>query len=253
MDMKASIEATKKGFEKSFDERIFYNRQTQDAEHLERIVKALKIKDGSKVLDLGTGTGYVAFEIANKYNMAQVIGLDIVEEALKENRKKVAEKRLQNIDFISYDGMTFPFEDDFFDVIVTRYSLHHFPDIEHTFQELARVLKKGGQLFIVDPTPNDDDKSRFVDAYMRMKPDGHIKYYTKDEFCELAQSVGMILDDEFETSITFPRLTETAYGFDDIMKSHSEEIISGYNVWQTEDKKYIYITQRVWNLSFIKQ
>ncbi|MDO5126319.1 MAG: hypothetical protein Q4D54_01055 [Eubacteriales bacterium] len=82
----------------------------------------------------------------------------------------------------------------------------------------------------MDPTPNDDDKSRFVD-----------------------ESVGMILEESFETSITFPRLTETAHGFDNIMKSHSKEIISGYNVWQTEDRKYIYITQRVWNLSFIQQ
>lgn len=42
-------------------------------------------------------------------------------------------------------------------------------------------MKKGGRLFIAGPTPNEGDTERFVDDYMRMKPDGHIKYYEKEE------------------------------------------------------------------------
>ena len=53
------------------------------------------------------------------------------------------------------------------------------------------------------------DTHRFVDAYMRIKPDGHIKYYTKDEFEQLGTNAGFSLSDAFQTEITFPRLIDT--------------------------------------------
>lgn len=252
MNEEKSIEATRKGFEASFEEGNLYDRQTQDIKHLNQIIQVLHINPNSRVLDLGTGTGYVSFEIAKRYKNINVIGLDIVEETLKVNRQKVVEQNLNNISFVSYDGINFPFDDNSFDIIVTRYALHHFPNIEHTFSELARVLKKGGQFVVSDPTPNDNDTSRFVDDYMKMKPDGHIKYYTKDEFRQLGENVGFSLDDSFQTEITFPRLRDTAYGYEVIMKEHSKDIISGYHVYETQDGKYIYITQKVWNISFLK-
>ena len=49
---------------------------------------------------------------------------------------------------------------------MTRYALHHFPDIERCFGEISRVLKSGGRLFISDPTPEEGDKDRLVDAFM---------------------------------------------------------------------------------------
>lgn len=53
-----SIEKTKKGFEESFEAEAYYNKQTQDKEHLTLILSCLKISRGMKILDLGTGTGY---------------------------------------------------------------------------------------------------------------------------------------------------------------------------------------------------
>ena len=50
MDIKASIDDTRKGFEESFASGEFYNRQTQDAEHLERILAFIKVRDGMRIL-----------------------------------------------------------------------------------------------------------------------------------------------------------------------------------------------------------
>ena len=55
MDIKESINDTRKGFEASFATGDFYNRQTQDTEHLDKILGFLKISDGMRILDLGTG------------------------------------------------------------------------------------------------------------------------------------------------------------------------------------------------------
>ena len=86
MDIKASINDTRKGFEASFAAGDFYNRQTQDSKHLEKILQFIQISDGMRILDLGCGSGYLSFPFARNNPNCEVIGLDIVSEALDSNR-----------------------------------------------------------------------------------------------------------------------------------------------------------------------
>lgn len=192
MDIKGSINDTRKGFEESFAAGKFYNRQTQDPDHLEKILGFVKISERMKILDLGTGSGYLLFPIAKGNPGCDVIGLDIVNDALEANRMRATAEGIKNLSFVSYDGIDFPFESDSFDLVVTRYALHHFPDIVHSIGEVSRVLKNGGMLFISDPCPNECDTDRFVDDYMRLKKDGHIKFYTKDDWTDICCNQGLI-------------------------------------------------------------
>lgn len=68
MDINISIEETKHSFEASFQADTFYNKQTKDENHLKMILSFLPIKSGMKILDLGTGTGFLAFPLAPKSN-----------------------------------------------------------------------------------------------------------------------------------------------------------------------------------------
>ncbi|MGN0772147.1 MAG: class I SAM-dependent methyltransferase [Christensenellales bacterium] len=253
MDNKNSIQATKDGFEKSFADSKLYDRQTQNESHLSRIIESLHLKSNDKVLDLGTGTGYVALEIARRYPQVQVVGLDIIKDALKKNVERAEQENLSNVRFLSYDGMGFPFRTGEFNIVVTRYALHHFPDICFTFKEISRVLKIGGELFIADPTPNEDDTMRFVDDYMKMKADGHIRFYTLSEWQKLGRSVGLNMVDCFESSITFPRLSSTAIGFEQIIAKHGHKMADSYGVHTSDDGQYIFITERVLNVLFVKE
>ena len=248
MDNRESIEKTRQGFEESFRLGAYYNRQTRDEKHLEQILNSVPVEQGMKILDLGTGSGYLAFPFAEKHRGAEVVGLDIVEKALEENRKKAEQNGLSNLKFVCYDGVDFPFDDSTFDVVITRYALHHFPTILHTFAEISRVLTKNGLFFLSDPAPNDDDERRFVDEYMQMKNDGHIRFYTKDEWTEASKSAGLSCIDGFETSIRFPRKKSTAIGFDENIKRHDEKVIKGYGVEVVRDE--IWITEKVNNLLF---
>ena len=135
-----SIEETIIGFEKSFKEKNYYNKQTQDNNHLNKIIECLNIKDNMKILDLGTGSGYLAFNIAKKYNNVTIIGLDIVKETLERNKEKAKENNISNISFVSYDGIEFPFDNNTYDMVITRYALHHFSNLDKTFNEIDRVL-----------------------------------------------------------------------------------------------------------------
>ena len=101
MDLTASIEATRKRFEESFASGDFYNRQTQDKEHPEKILDFISIKNGMKILDLGTGSGYLSFQIASRYPNCDVTGLDIVRDSLEANRTRAAAEGIQNLSFAS--------------------------------------------------------------------------------------------------------------------------------------------------------
>ena len=251
MDIKATIDAARKGFEESFASGDFYNRQTQDNEHLEKILRFITFRDGMDILDLGTGSGYLAFPAAKNNPGCKVIGLDIVNDALASDRARADAEGINNLSFVSYDGIDFPFGAETFDLIVTRYALHHFPDIAHSIGEAARVLKSGGKLFISDPCPNDCDTARFVDDYMRLKKDGHIRFYTMDEWKEICGGHGLVYSDSFESRIRFPKKKDTAAGYEDVLKKHSREVIESYDLAETETE--LYITERVNNIIFVKQ
>ncbi len=251
MDIENSIMATKQGFEHSFSSGDFYNKQTQDGHHLKKILDFLPFEAGMKILDLGTGSGYLSFPIAKKYPNTTIIGLDIVEKALEVNRFKAKEKNVQNISFITYDGINFPFADNEFDMVISRYALHHFPNIQKSISEISRVIKSDGFLFISDPTPNVNDTSRFVDGYMQLKKDGHIKFYTKDEWLQMCEKYGLRFKKSFDSTIRFPKKKDTAYGLDELLKKHGKEIIESYELEVVEDE--IYITERVNNILFCKR
>ena len=83
---------------------------------------------------------------------------------------------------------------------------------------------------------------------MQMKNDGHIKFYTKNEWTQLGKTVNLNCADCFETTICFPRKKSTSIGFDDIIKRHDEKVIKGYGVEVVGDE--IWITEKVNNLLF---
>ena len=250
MDIKASIDDTRKGFEESFASGDFYNRQTQDAKHLERILAFINVRDGMRILDLGCGSGYLTFPIAERNPHCEVTGLDIVCEAIDVNRSRTKDMGLNNLAFVSYDGIDFHFEAGSFDLVVTRYALHHFPDIEHSIGEVSRVLKEQGVLFISDPCPNDCDKDRFVDDYMRLKKDGHIKFYTKSEWIDICSKCGFQLSDSFESKIRFPKKKDTAFGYEKVLQKHDKAVIESYDLVETDSE--LFVTERVNNLLFTK-
>lgn len=250
MNIQESINQTKTEFEKSFAAGDFYNKQTQDNKHLEQILNFLPLKSNMKILDLGTGSGYLSFEIAKKHPNIQVTGLDIVEKALEANRKKAEQLNIKNIEFISYGGADFPLKENEFDMVVSRYALHHFPQIKDSIAEVSRVLKPDGHFFVSDPTPNNDDIHRFVDAYMQLKKDGHIKFYTLTEWIDMCKACSLQFEGSFESSIRFPKLKDTAYGFDELLQKYDKDIIAGYELEIIGNE--IYVTEKVNNVLFCK-
>lgn len=243
------VTAAKNSFEASFAENAFYNRQTRDDSHLRAILDFIPVSGGMRILDIGTGSGYLSFALAKRYPSVSVTGLDIAEMTLETDRQRAAGEGIDNIDFVSYDGIELPFANGEFDIVVSRYALHHFPDIEKSISGISRVLKDSGRLFISDPAPNSNDTAGFIDEYMRVKKDGHIRFYSLGDWERLCGCAGLYSEKFFESTIRFPRKYERVYH--DIMARHERTVVDGYEIKITGDE--IFVTERVNNVLFVKR
>ena len=83
---------------------------------------------------------------------------------------------------------------------------------------------------------------------MQLKKDGHIKFYTKDEWMQICGENHMHFVHSFDSEIRFPKKKSTAGGFEEILSRHEKSIIESYRLTQTEDE--IWITEQVNNLLF---
>lgn len=118
----------------------------KDATKLERMAQRLKIKPGSTVLDVGTGTGVFApFLLRKAGNSGRLLALDVAEEMLKRARAKRFDG---NIYFLQASVTNLPLPEEVFDTVVCYSSFPHFRDKPRALTEANRVLKKGGRLFI---------------------------------------------------------------------------------------------------------
>ena len=101
---------------------------------------------GLSVLDLASGTGDLAYEIAGR-GAKSVIGLDITHAMLHLASQKRQGRRVA---FVGGDMMALPFPDASFDLVTIGYGLRNVPVLEKAFSEAARVLTAKGVLLSLD-------------------------------------------------------------------------------------------------------
>jgi demethylmenaquinone methyltransferase/2-methoxy-6-polyprenyl-1,4-benzoquinol methylase len=115
------------------------------------LVKACALTPGSRVLDLASGTGDVAFTVANLGKPAEVVATDFVPEMLAVAEKKAAQSPpAVPISFSVADAQDLPFADASFDVVTVAFGVRNFPERERNFAEVLRVLKPGGRYIILE-------------------------------------------------------------------------------------------------------
>lgn len=117
-------------------------------EDMPKIATLFRKRGVKRILDLGCGTGrHVVYLAKNNFN---VYGFDIAEDGIKISKKWLDSQKLKahlNIGSI-YD--TLPYEDNFFDAVVSTQTINHgkIQDIRRTISEIERILKPHGLIFI---------------------------------------------------------------------------------------------------------
>jgi ubiquinone/menaquinone biosynthesis C-methylase UbiE len=105
-----------------------------------------------RILDIGTGSGLLAIELAKTfYPEVHITGIDMSEDILKIAQRNVEISGLSHqIEFKLLSAAATSFPDGSFDIVVSNASLHHWFDPQAVFSEIKRVTVKGGFCLIRD-------------------------------------------------------------------------------------------------------
>ena len=114
------------------------------------LVRRLDLTSAPRVLDLGAGTGDLAFEVLRQRSAARVIALDFTPEMMSLGRRRAGGKGVQ---WVVADAARLPFSSRSFDGAVSGFLLRNLPDIDRVLSEEGRVLRPGASVASLDTTP----------------------------------------------------------------------------------------------------
>jgi ubiquinone/menaquinone biosynthesis C-methylase UbiE len=130
---------------------------TREGRFKAMLIEQAAVEPGQRVLDLGCGTGTLAIQVKRREPGAEVVGLDADPEMLSQAEAK-AEGAGVEVDLTEGMSTELPFEDGSFDRVLSTLFFHHLdPEPKRrTAREIARVLRKGGELHVADWGPPSD-------------------------------------------------------------------------------------------------
>ena len=121
-----------------------------DIKWRKKVVQLVANQNPEKVLDIATGTGDLAINLAQT-SAKKIIGLDISDGMLEVGRHKIINKQLQgSIDMVLGDSENLPFDDNSFDAITVAFGVRNFENLELGLSEILRVLKPGGLIVVLE-------------------------------------------------------------------------------------------------------
>jgi ubiquinone/menaquinone biosynthesis C-methylase UbiE len=128
--------------------------EEMEAHHLsitEQTLALMKLKPGERVLDLGCGAGWasrlMAKAIADDDKPGQVVGLDVSDEMIR--RARAGSTAYDNVMFVVGSAQQIPWEENFFDKVLSVESFYYYADQERALAELFRVIAPKGKLYIL--------------------------------------------------------------------------------------------------------
>ena len=161
-----------------------------ESQELVDIVSTLDLEPHFKVLDVAAGSGL--FSRALSSQVLSITALDISPDMIKQGEKINSRLAINNIHFEEGSAERMPFEDNQFDCVVTRFSIHHFLDPSVILAEMARVHNGKGPVVIVDITaPEDEDNAREYNRIEILRDSTHTRAYSAQGLAQLAENAGL--------------------------------------------------------------
>jgi ubiquinone/menaquinone biosynthesis C-methylase UbiE len=156
---------------------------------LELLAEAISGTKDATVLDLGCGAGHASFAAAGAAR--EVVAYDLTEAMLRVVETAAKERGLANIRTQRGTVEKLPFADAQFDWVVSRYSAHHWRDVNAAITEMARVLKPNGQVCLIDvaggPEPLLDTHLQTVEL---LRDPSHVRDDTESEWLSRFEAHG---------------------------------------------------------------
>jgi ubiquinone/menaquinone biosynthesis C-methylase UbiE len=141
-------------------------------EFYEEVARLAPSEGPGGYLDVGTGRGYMALQLARIHRAASVVGIDHSITQVRSAERLRRKWGVGNASFRQADALRLPFEDESFHGAVSVGSVKHWHDPKRGLAEIHRVLKPGGWLILseVDPDVTDGELRRFMKRLSPYRP-----------------------------------------------------------------------------------
>ncbi|STT50462.1 SAM-dependent methyltransferase [Klebsiella pneumoniae] len=142
---------------------------------------------------MGCGAGHASFTAAGQ--VAEVTAYDLSSQMLEVVAAAAKEKGFSNIVTQQGYAETLPFADASFDVVISRYSAHHWHDVGQALREVKRVLKPGGVIIVMDVmSPGHPVRDVWLQTVEALRDTSHVRNYSSGEWLTLATEAGLVVN-----------------------------------------------------------
>lgn len=143
-------------------------------EYLQWVVDNLDLRPHYEVLDVAAGTGHLGRAIAP--HVRRVVAVDLTPEMLLKGSHEAVEDGITNIAFEQGLAEVLPYPDGTFDMVVSRFSIHHFEDPQIQIAEMVRVCRPEGRVAVIDlVSPDNETLAAAYNRLERMRDPSHTR------------------------------------------------------------------------------
>jgi len=146
----------------------------------DNVIKRVNPAQDSLVLEIGPGPGWAGINLVKKRKDLKLTGLEASSDMVRVAAFNAKQESLNGIEYIVGVGENMVnLEDDRFDLVISRDSLHHWEEPEKVFKEIKRVLKPNGKLYIHDSRRDMNTFGRLIVVVFSRFVPHNMGYYWK--------------------------------------------------------------------------
>jgi SAM-dependent methyltransferase len=165
-----------------------------DLECAELLVKQA-VSPGARALDVGCGAGHLAFRLAAR--VGHVVAVDPSAGMLSTVGQQAAVLQLTNLSTHTGSAESLPFESESFDLVASRYSAHHWSQLDRALGEIHRIAKPAGALLLIDTlAPEDALADTHLQALELLRDRSHVRNRSLSQWLVLLSAAGFELREQ---------------------------------------------------------
>jgi ubiquinone/menaquinone biosynthesis C-methylase UbiE len=160
-------------------------------------------EDVADVCDVGCGAGHTGLSFAGKAR--RIVAVDPAPKMLAEVRRLADERRIGGVEAVEAPAENIPLDDESFDLVVCRLAAHHFEDVPKALREMARLVRVGGRVAVIDLEGDDEPELDELNHDLETLHDPtHMRSYTARQWNDWFAEHGLTVEASENRQREFP-------------------------------------------------